>query len=540
VLGARAGSGGRLVEYIPNPRMIGESDMIKRYLLLLLLVSSFGLAEPVQAAPPAPRILVKYRSQVETGVRGLASASAQGLAKLGVVELAAPDDATALALLQQLQQDPDVVYAEIDYVRSACQVTPNDFNLDSQWALSAIDLPEAWSITRGKQDILVAVIDSGVALSHPELAGRLVPGWDYVHDDATPEDEHGHGTTVTGVIAANTDNGQQVAGVTWGTRVLPLKVLDQNGDGNDSDVARAIIEAADRGAQVINLSLGGPTSSQTLQEAVDYAHNKGVVIVAASGNEHAPVLYPAACDGVIAVGATREDGGVASFSNYGPELDVVAPGDLVLGISRDGWSTHIAKGTSFAAPHVSGLAALLLSVAPGLANQDVERLITAQAVDQGPAGWDPDYGHGLVNARDSLCALLAEQGAGAVSLAPPGTGSLSSPVSLFCDGSPVYLEVYRDGALASALPLGWRGLELQLPGYLPVRLQAQVQAGSNALGPFDLVYGDMNGDASIDLFDLVLIARNLGQLSSCLPADYDDDGLVTLADLAAAASGYGR
>lgn len=518
--------------------MIGEIDMIKRCLLLLLLFSSFGLAEPAQASTPAPRILVKYRSQGEAGVRGLASA--QGLGKLGVVELEASDDATALALLQQLQQDPGVVYAEIDHVRSACQVAPNDHNLDSQWALSAIGLPDAWSITRGKQDILVAVIDSGVALSHPELTGRLVPGWDYVHDDAVPEDEHGHGTTVAGVIAANTDNGQQIAGVTWGTRVLPLKVLDQNGNGNDSDVALAIIEAADRGAQVINLSLGGEEASSTLQEAVDYAHNKGVVIVAASGNEHAPVLYPAACDGVIAVGATGEGGGIASFSNYGPEMDVVAPGDQILGISRDGWSTRIVSGTSFAAPHVAGLAALLRSVAPGLANQDVERLIATQAIDQGTAGWDQVYGYGSVNAADSLHALLVEQSAGTVSFAPTGTQSQGSSVSFVCDGSPVDLEVYSDEALASAVPIGWRDLELQFSGYLPVRLHAQVQAGSNALGPFDLVYGDMNGDARIDLFDLVLLARNLGQLSSCLPADYNDDGLVTVADLSAAANGYCR
>ncbi len=514
--------------------------MIKRCLLLLLLISSFGLADRVQAAPPAPRILVKYRSQAETGLRGAASASAHGLGKLGVIELAAPDDATALALLQQLQQDPDVVYAEIDHVRSACQVAPNDLSLDSQWALSAIGLPDAWSITRGKQDILVAVIDSGVALSHPELVGRLMPGWDYVHDDAIPEDEHGHGTTVTGVIAANTDNGQQIAGATWGTRVLPLKVLDRYGDGNDSDVALAIMEAADRGAQVINLSLGGEEASQTLQSAVDYACAKGAVIVAASGNEHAPVLYPAACDGVIAVGATGESGGIAYFSNYGPELDVVAPGDLILGISRDGWSTRTVNGTSFAAPHVAGLAALLLSVAPGLANQDVERLIATQAIDQGPVGWDPDYGHGLINAADSLYALLAEQGIGAVSFVPTGVGTLSSPVNLFCDGVPIVLEVYRDATLASAVSLGWRELELRFSGYLPVRFQSQVQAGSNALGPFYLVYGDMNGDAHIDLFDLVLLARSLGQPSSCLPADYDDDGLVTVADLAAAASGYGR
>lgn len=514
--------------------------MIKRCLLLLLLISSFGLAEPVQAAPAALRILVKYRSQGEAGVRGLASASAQGLGKLGVVELAVSDDAAALAMLQQLQQDPDVVYAEVDHVRSVSQVMPNDPSLGSQWALSAIGLPDAWSMTRGKQDILVAVIDSGVALSHLELAGRLVPGWDYVRGDAIPEDENGHGTTVAGVIAANTDNGQQIAGVTWGVRVLPLKVLDASGNGYDSDVAEAIVAAADRGAQVINLSLGGEEASQTLQSAVDYAYAKGAVIVAASGNEHAPVLYPAACDGVIAVGATREDGGIASFSNYGQELDVVAPGDSVLSISRDGWSTRTVSGTSFAAPHVAGLAALLRSVAPGLANQAVERLITAQAVDQGPAGWDPDYGHGLINAADSLYALLAEQGMGAVSFVPTGTGSQSSPISLHCDGVLIDHEVYRDGALASAVPIGWRDLELQFSGYLPVRLHAQVQAGSNALGPFDLVYGDMNGDARIDLFDLVLLARNLGQLSSCLPADYNDDGLVTVADLSAAANGYGR
>jgi subtilisin family serine protease len=259
----------------------------------------------------------------------------------------------------------------------------------------------------------------------PDLSGTsFMDGLDFVNQDAHPNDDNGHGTHVSGTIAQTTLNGFGVAGVAFGTTIMPVKVLNSAGTGSHEWIANGIHYAVDNGADVINLSLGGP-GSDTLLEAVQYAYENGVVVVAASGNENGAISYPAAYDAyVIAVGATRYDETRSYYSNYGSSLDLVAPGgDTRDGVDqnmdgyRDGvlqntfgnttvdWAYWFWQGTSMATPHVSGVAALLLARNPVLTPDEVRSVLQSTAEDLGIAGWDSTYGWGLVDAEAALRSL---------------------------------------------------------------------------------------------------------------------------------------
>lgn len=258
---------------------------------------------------------------------------------------------------------PLVVASEPDYYATSLYNFPtSDPHFTNQWNLTAISAPAAWNtLPQNNHQITVAVIDSGICATHPDLVGRILPGYDYVQQDNTPQDEYGHGCAVSGIIAANVDNGIGIAGVAPNAQILPLRVLDAQGIGVYSNVAAAIVYAADNDAKIINLSLGGANRSSVLENAVNYALNKGVIVVAAAGNTgREGVFYPAAYTGVIAVGSSEADGSRSSFSSYGAELDTLAPGSNILSTTLSGdYSTF--SGTSMSAPHVSGLYALALA-----------------------------------------------------------------------------------------------------------------------------------------------------------------------------------
>jgi len=287
-------------------------------------------------------------------------------------------------------------------------VTPDDPHYAAyQWNLPQIRAPYAWAVSTGGAEIVIAVVDTGVDLDHPDLATKLVAGYDFANDDDCPDDDHGHGTHVAGIAAAATNNGTGIAGLSWGARIMPLKALSA-GSGTVFDTAEAIIYAADHGAQVINLSIGGTEASSTLQDAVDYAHGKGALIVAAAGNcgdqnyaangcstMNQP-LYPAAGNHTLAVASTGATDERSSFSNVGSYVDVAAPGSYI-------WSTYpgtysARSGTSQSAPHVAGLAALVWSRNPTLSNDQVEQVIESTAADLGEIGRDDAYGHGRIDA----------------------------------------------------------------------------------------------------------------------------------------------
>ena len=350
-------------------------------------------------------VLVRFRSDaspisVQAALSAQEARAVDQVPALGVQRLKVPEG-RELAVISALRQNPLVEYAEPNYIIRAV-LTPNDPYFSSQWGLTRIGAPQAWDVTTGS-DLIIAIVDSGIDLDHPDLSGKIIWGYDYVNGDWVPDDDFGHGTHVAGIAAARTNNGQGVAGVSWGARLMALKVLNAGGTGSYANVASAVTYAADHGAKIINLSLGGDYDSQTLHDAVIYAYNKGCVVVAATGNNGGSVLYPARYAEAFAVAATDSNDSRAWFSNYGPEVDVAAPGVSIYSTYLGGGYISM-SGTSMAAPHVAGLAALIWSAYPGYTNDQVENRIETTAVDLGTPGWDPYYGHGRIDAHAALCA----------------------------------------------------------------------------------------------------------------------------------------
>ncbi|MBS3784133.1 MAG: S8 family serine peptidase, partial [Anaerolineae bacterium] len=338
--------------------------------------------------------------------------------------------------LTTLTQDREVLWAEPDGRVHVAGITPNDnFYQAQQWNLRLIGLPEAWVFTRGSTGP-IAVIDTGVDLDHPDLAGKLwtnageiesngvdddgngytddVHGWDFVSSDGLPDDDHGHGSHVAGIAAAQTDNGAGVAGVAWESPIMPLRVLNSSGEGGWADVLMAMVYAADNGASVLNLSLGqepgdpqNPVPVQAVQATISYVQAGGCLVLAAAGNndsQPAPVMYPAASPGVVAVAATTQSDGAWDRSNRGPEVDVAAPGVSIFSTTKNGGYTWL-SGTSMATPHVSGLAALLWSLDPGLKADQVTHVITSTAHDVHTPGWDERTGWGRIDAQVAVFQL---------------------------------------------------------------------------------------------------------------------------------------
>ena len=328
------------------------------------------------------------------------------------------------ALQDDVDGDPRVRQSGLDVFTNGAFI-PNDpdYN-DTQlvYAPQQIDAEGAWDFTRGDQDLIVAVLDTGIDPSHPEFAGRLLPGWDFVNDDADPSDDQGHGTHVAGIIAAGIDNGIGMAGIAGDVKILPVKVLNDTGSGWWSDVSAGITYAADQGAKVINLSLAGEVDSFTLHDAISYAVSKGVTVVAAAGNDSSDTpVYPAAYDEVLALGATTYDGTRWSLSNYGPNVDALAPGGLVWSTywSADGSASYqFMSGTSMASPHGAGVAALMYSRNSELTPQEVKDTILATATDMGDPGVDALHGAGLINAHAAVAAVPTPDPGGP----PPETG----------------------------------------------------------------------------------------------------------------------
>ena len=333
------------------------------------------------------------------------------------------------------------------------QTTPNDTFFNRQWSHyndgtfslsnstvdADIDSELAWDITQGNSNLIIAILDSGLKLDHPEFAGRIWTnpsevqdgsdtdsngfiddingGWDFVNNDNNPTDDHGHGTNVAGIAVASGNNSNGYAGVNWNSKIMVCKILDDNNSGLYSWWADAIYYAVDNGASVINLSAGGNGSSTLLENAINYAYNNNVVIVVSTGNQNSVIQYPARYTNAFAVGSTDSDDtrsapffwSSTSGSNFGPELDFVAPGNYIYGLSyssNTNFNTYWG-GTSQAAPHVAGLVSLLLSVDSNLTVDQIRTILEESSEDQvgdsdDTIGWDQYYGHGRINAYNAL------------------------------------------------------------------------------------------------------------------------------------------
>ena len=308
------------------------------------------------------------------------------------------------------QQVTGIRYFEPNLRVSVTALPDDPYFIPYQWDKWVMYADQAWDVVGGSMDVKVAVVDNGTEWEHPDLAASFLPGqlgYDFIGNDDDPRPDNTnvpesfHGTHVAGIIAATRDNGIGVAG--WSlVQLLAVRVLNDSGSGTIDVVASGIRWAADHGARIVNMSLTSSASTTPMEEACEYARQKGVVLVAASGNDGQEAIgFPAALSQCIAVGATSTDSRLAYFSNYGAEQEVVAPGVTILSCVPGG-SYGQADGTSMAAPEVSGVAALILARDYGLNAAEVRAILDASAIDMGNAGRDKKYGYGLVNARRAV------------------------------------------------------------------------------------------------------------------------------------------
>ena len=291
-----------------------------------------------------------------------------------------PEGETVEAALAKLRKDPNVVYAEPNYIYRAfgasAKRTVNDPKFGELWGMTKIQAPQAWDVTTGSQDVLVAVVDTGVDYNHPDLQGQVIKGPDFGNNDNDPMDDQGHGTHVAGTIAALGDNGTGVVGVAYNTKIIAIKVLGSDGSGSMAAIAKGILKAQEMGAKVINLSLGGPQASSVLKSAVDKATQQGALVVVASGNENTQTpSYPAAYPNALSVGSTTTSDARSNFSNYGSTVDIAAPGSDILSTTEKTYKKQ--SGTSMASPHVAAGAAILLGKNPSLTNSQLREILSS-------------------------------------------------------------------------------------------------------------------------------------------------------------------
>ncbi|PUU94245.1 MAG: peptidase S8/S53 subtilisin kexin sedolisin [Halanaerobium sp.] len=388
-------------------------------------------------------VIVKYSDSDQVSslsnsnqVQGLSVSKSMNLGRGELVKYKTPVDKSVEEIIEYFEKQPGVEFAEPNYIAHAL-AQPNDTEYGLQWGLVSANMEAAWDQQEDSINVSVAVIDSGVIPNHDDLDNNLFNGANFVGGseegdpynfegtddptDKTPKSENGsHGTHVAGVIGALTNNSNGVAGMSWGINIIPVRVLDSDQTGNIYDIAEGIYYAAgseDIGgvnADILNLSLGTPSASDTLKEAIEFAHNRDKVIIAATGNDgNSSLLYPAKYPEVIAVGAVDKTNKRTDYSNYGSDIDLVAPGgDLNIdngilstwGYYEDGtvYTDEYAymEGTSMAAAHVSGAAALLIQ--SGVNPVNVENRLKSTAVDLGSSGYDYEYGSGLIDVYGAL------------------------------------------------------------------------------------------------------------------------------------------
>ena len=379
--------------------------------------------DQVEAFVPG-RVLVKFREHIMPDharniIAALGARDADEIHGLGIHILDLPEQADEGGFAQAMAQRPEVEFAELDKMVAPAEMTPNDPWYVDQWHLKKIGAPAAWSTTTGSANVIIAILDTGVDGTHPDLAPNMVAGWNIYNNTPDASDVTGHGTSVAGTAAAASNNNNGVASVTWGCRIMPIRISDSTGYAPYSNMAKGLTWAADHGARVANLSYGG-TNSSTVASAAQYFQSKGGVVTISAGNDGS---FDPSPDNpyALTVNATDSNDLLALMSSTGNNIDLSAPGVTIRTTERGGGYRAVG-GTSFSAPVVAGVAALVISVNPGLTASRVQDIVKQSADDLGTAGWDSGYGWGRVNAARAV----ALAGGGTVDSTSPSV-SITSP-----------------------------------------------------------------------------------------------------------------
>jgi len=385
------------------------------------------------------QILVKFKPSVksqsiETTLAIYNSKLLKKIAVGNIYQLQIPEGTTVKEMVYTMSQNAYIDYVGPNFI-AHITVTPNDTFFDYQYALynsgqnigvpgspqgknrADIKATAAWEESKGAAEVIIAIIDTGVDLEHPDLVNKMISsGRDFVNDDFDATDDNSHGTFVAGIAAAETNNNEGVAGVAWNCKILPIKCADDKGWSWNSLLIEGIYWAVDNNASVINISIGGSDTDPLLKDALKYAFDNNVVVVAAAGNEAEPVLYPAAyTEYCLAVAASDYDDNQASWSNYGPEIDVAAPGERIVGCVPDWfWGPGsipyaFGSGTSYASPHVAGFAALIKSSKDWLTAAEIMNIICYSADDINSTehpGKDDYMGYGRINMEKALVPII--------------------------------------------------------------------------------------------------------------------------------------
>jgi hypothetical protein len=439
------------------------------------------------------RLLVKFRPEVTAEqapafVAGFQARISGELPRIGVQMIELPPQASERVYLNAFKARPEVAFAELDRIVPPADVTPNDPWYPNEWHLPKISAPAAWSTTTGSSIITIAILDTGVDGTHEDLVSKMVSGWNFYDNNSDTADVYGHGTKVAGAAAAAGNNGKGVASLAWGCWIMPIRVSATNGYATYSAIANGITWAADHGARVANVSYRVTTSS-TVSAAAQYFHSKGGVVVVSAGNES---TFDSSADNpyILTVSATDPNDALYSWSNTGNNIDVAAPG-CVYSTTRGGGYTS-ACGTSFSAPIVAGVTALVLSNNPGLTAAQVTSILQQSADDRGAAGWDPSYGWGRVNAAKAV--VMA--GGGTADTQPPVVSLLSPANGAVVSGTITIQVAASDNVGATSVSIAVDGALLCTLAAAPYSCSWNTTTAANGTHTLTATAKDAAGNAA--------------------------------------------
>ncbi len=431
-----------IVKFHPRPRPAAGRTVSARpttsmglaatALAAALLIGAGGAnAAPPERSAEGPwvkgRVLVMPQPGLSEGelqkIVGPLGAKARRITSHGLYAVDLPGNMSERAVAALLANNPHLKFVELDQFSSS-DLVPNDPYYGSQWHLPLIGGPTAWNASQGA-GVVIAILDSGIDPTHPDLKDRLVPGYNFVDGNTNTTDVRGHGTKVAGAAASALNNGTGVASVAGAARIMPIRVSNADGYVTWSTMAQGLTYAADKGAKIANMSFNGVAGSSSVLSAAKYFMDKGGLSFVSAGNDNRDPGY-ADTNVMIIVASTDKNDAKSSFSNYGDHVDLSAPGSSIYSTTMGGGYASV-SGTSFAAPVTAGVAALVMAANPSLSNVQVEQILKSTAKDLGATGYDIYFGHGRVDAGAAVTAALSTTGTATTKDTTPPTVAISSP-----------------------------------------------------------------------------------------------------------------